>query len=108
MPSWAIPHTVEVDSAGLLLLSLSNGMQASIDCSWGRPTRYPRWGHLKMEIIGETGTVVMDSFAQYLILYSSGASRNPSWVSFGPDPNQAMRVALAAYESSLTKSVVAL
>jgi predicted dehydrogenase len=127
------PHNVNVDTAGLLLLKLSNGIQASIDCSWSRPTWYPRWGHLKMEIVGEKGTVVMDSFAQHLTLYSRGAPRNPSWVGFGPDPNwamleefiasirekrppsvswddgfQAMRVALAAYKSSLTKAVVAL
>jgi predicted dehydrogenase len=127
------PHTVDVDTAGLLLLGLSNGIQASIDCSWSRPTWYPRWGHFKMEIVGEAGTVVMDSFAHYLTLYSRGAPRNPSWVGFGPDPNQAMleefvasirekrppsvtwldgfqamRVALAAYESSLTKSVAVL
>lgn len=32
------PGAVEVDTAGLLLLSLSNGVQASIDCSWSRPS----------------------------------------------------------------------
>ena len=78
-----------------------------------------------MEILGEKGAVVMDAFAQYLTLYSRGAVRDPSWVGFGPDPNQAMigefvasirekrdpsiswndgyqamRVALAAYESA--------
>jgi predicted dehydrogenase len=99
-------------------------MHASIDCSWSRPASYPRWGHLKMEVIGEKGAVAMDSFAEYVTLYSRGASRNPSWVGFGPDPNQAMieafikvigenreppvtwkngyealKVALAAYES---------
>jgi predicted dehydrogenase len=115
----------DVDTAGLLLLKLSNGVQASIDCSWSRPTWYPRWGHLKMEVIGERGVAVMDSFAQHLTLYSKGASRNPDWVGFGPDPNQpmlqefidsireqrepsvtwkdgyeALRVVLAAYESA--------
>jgi predicted dehydrogenase len=114
-----------VDTAGLLLVKLSNGVQASIDCSWSRPTWYPRWGHLKMEVIGERGVAVMDSFAQHLTLYSKGAGRNPDWVGFGPDPNQpmirefvdsireqrepsvtwndgyqALRVVLAAYESA--------
>ncbi|MCX7782795.1 MAG: Gfo/Idh/MocA family oxidoreductase [Meiothermus sp.] len=127
------PNAVKVDTAGLLLLSLSNGVQASIDCSWSRPTWYPRWGHLKMEVVGERGAVVLDAFAQHLTLYSRGADRNPSWVGFGPDPNramleefiasireqrppsvtwqdgcQAMRVALAAYESSASRSVVTL
>lgn len=127
------PNEVSVDTAGLLLLRLANGVQASIDCSWSRPTTYPRWGHLKMEVVGERGTVVMDSFAQYLTLYRRSAPRNPSWVGFGPDPNQAMmeefiaslrqkrepsvtwndgyqalRVALAAYQSASTHLPVAL
>jgi predicted dehydrogenase len=67
----------------------------------------------------------VDAFAQYVTLYSRGAMRSPSWIGFGPDPNQAMveefvasirenrdasiswndgyqamRVALAAYESA--------
>ena len=127
------PDEVEVDTAGLILLSLSNGVQASIDCSWSRPTAYPRWGHLKMEVIGEQGTAVMDSFAQHLTLYSNGGLRNPSWIGFGPDPNEAMieefvasieenrepsvtwddgyqalRVALAAYESAKANEPVRL
>ena len=121
------PLEVSVDTAGLLLLSLSNGVQASIDCSWSRPTWYPRWGHLKMEVLGERGTAVMDSFAQYVTLYARHAPRNPSWMGFSPDPNQAMmeefiasvrerrepsvtwldgyqamRVVLAAYQSAAT------
>jgi predicted dehydrogenase len=127
------PNDVDVDTAGLMLLTLSNGVQASIDCSWSRPTSYPRWGQLKMEVIGERGAAVMDSFAQYLTLYSKAGLRNPSWIGFGPDPNQAMieefvasirenrepcvtwndgyqalRVALAAYESARTKGPVRL
>jgi predicted dehydrogenase len=118
-------NEVEVETAGLILLTFSNGVHASIDCSWSRPISYPRWGHLKMEILGERGIIVMDAFAQYITLYSRGAMRDPSWIGFGPDPNQAMveefvasirekrdpsvswndgyqalRVALAAYESA--------
>ncbi|MGA7128522.1 MAG: Gfo/Idh/MocA family oxidoreductase, partial [Chthoniobacterales bacterium] len=123
----------QVDTAGLLLVKLSNAVQASIDCSWSRPTSYPRWGHLKMEVIGERGVAVMDSFAQHLTLYSKGAGRNPDWVGFGPDPNQpmirefvdsireqrepsvtwndgyqALRVVLAAYESAQSNQPVGL
>ncbi len=120
-----------MDTAGLILLTLANGVQASIDCSWSRPRSYPRWGHLKMEVIGDQGTAVMAGFAQYLTLYSN--RRNPSWLGFGPDPNQAMieefvdsirenrepsvtwndgyqalRVALAAYQSAKMKEPVRL
>ncbi len=122
-----------VDTAGLLLIRLENGVQASIDCSWSRPTWYPRWGHLKMEVVGERGTAVMDSFAQYLNLYSRQAARAHTWVGFGPNPDramlgewlasirekrppsvgwndgyQALRVALAAYASASTQAVVSL
>jgi predicted dehydrogenase len=124
---------VDVDTAGLILLTLTNGVQASIDCSWSRPTTYPRWGHLKMEVVGEKGLAVMDSFAQQVTLYSKTSARNPSWIGFGPDPNramleefiasvrekrrpsvtwkdgyQALRVALAAYESAHGNRVVKL
>lgn len=123
----------EIDIAGLLLLTLSNGVQASIDCSWSRPPGYPRWGHLKMEIVGEKRTALIDGFAEYLTLYSNGAPRSPGWIAFGADPNQAMieeflasirdkrepcvtwkdgyealRVALAAYESARTQQPVRL
>jgi predicted dehydrogenase len=127
------PGELDVDTAGLLLVRLSNRVQASIDCSWSRPSWYPRWGHLKMEVIGERGAAVMDSFAQHLTVYSRTASRNPDWVGFGPDPNQpmirefvdsirnqrepsvtwndgyqALRVVLAAYESAQRKEPVKL
>ncbi|MBI5813586.1 MAG: Gfo/Idh/MocA family oxidoreductase [Meiothermus silvanus] len=127
------PGAVEVDTAGLLLLSLSNGVQASIDCSWSRPTWYPRWGHLKMEVVGERGALVLDAFAQYVTLYARNAPRKVSWVGFGPDPNrgmleefvasirqnrpplvtwndgyQALRVALAAYQSTQAQDPVQL
>lgn len=127
------PKEVDVDTAGLLLVKLGNGVQASIDCSWSRPTWYPRWGHLKMEVLGDNGTAVMDSFAQHVNVYSRQAPRPHSWAGFAPDPNQAMveefvssirnkrkpsvsfndgyeamRVALAAYESSRLKAPVEL
>lgn len=119
------PNKLDVDTAGVLLITLSNGIQASIDCSWSRPTWYPRWGHLKIEVIGEKGAAVIDSFAQHLTVYSKTGPRNPEWAGFGPDPNQpmiqefvdsirekrqpsviwndgyqALRIVLAAYESA--------
>jgi predicted dehydrogenase len=81
---------VNVETAGLMLVTFADGLHASIDCSWSRPTFYPRWGHLKMEVVGEKGAAVMDSFAEHVTLYSRGAPRNPSWVGFSRDPNQAM------------------
>ena len=81
---------VDVDTAGLLLLKLENGVPASIDASWSRPPSYPRWGHLKMEIVGEKGTLVLDAFAGHLHVWRRGQERAYEWLGFHPDPNQGM------------------
>ncbi len=55
-----------VETGGLLLLTLANGLFASIDCSWSRPASYPTWGGLALELIGERGVlraVTRDSVA---------------------------------------------
>lgn len=116
---------LEVDSAGLISLAFEDGTCAAIDCSWSRPAGYPRWGHLKMELVGERGGLSLDAFAQALTVYSGRQQRNPSWHGWGSDPNvamleeftaavregrepavswhdgyQALRVALACYESA--------
>ncbi len=90
------PDEVEVDTAGLVTLTFENGVFAAIDCSWSRPTTYPRWGHLKMDLIGERGAVTVDAFAQALTAYSRHLPRHPTWIGWGADPNQAMVEAFVA------------
>jgi len=119
------PGEVDVDTAGLVMITFQNGVFASIDCSWSRPTTYPRWGHFKMDVLGENGFVTLDAMAQHLTLYSKRAPRHPLWIGWGQDSNQGMinefiasirerrqpsvtwrdgyeavRVALACYESA--------
>jgi predicted dehydrogenase len=120
------PGEVDVDTAGIVLLTMQNGVIASVDCSWSRPSYYPRWGHLKFDIVGEKGFTVVDAFSQYHAVYSKSGTRRPMWVNWGADSNQAMinefvasirekrsplvswkdgyealRVALACYESAM-------
>ncbi len=127
------PGEVDVDTAGIVTLQMENGVFASVDCSWSRPTSYPRWGHLKMDIIGEDGFMTLDNLSQHLTVYSQNLSRNPSWLNFGADTNQkminefiasiaedrqpsvswrdgyeALRVALACFESAETGQPVTL
>jgi len=79
----------EVETGGLILLTLANGLFASIDCSWSRPASYPTWGGLALELIGERGVLRVDAFRQNLIIYPE---RSPAiqWQPWGSDANQAM------------------
>jgi predicted dehydrogenase len=90
------PDEVDVDTAGLVTLTFANGVFAAVDCSWSRPASYPRWGHLKMELIGERGGLSVDAFSQALTGYGRSLPRNPTWIGWGADPNQAMVEAFLA------------
>lgn len=81
---------LDVDTAGLALLTLQNGVFASIDCSWSRPSTYPRWGHLQLEVVGERGGLDVDAFAQHLNVYSSKNPRAVTWANWGSDLNAIM------------------
>ena len=127
------PGEVDVDTAGIVMLTFENGTFASVDCSWSRPTTYPRWGHFKMDVVGEDGFAVLDSMAEQFTVYSKHLPRNPTWVNWGANSNQtmieefvasiredrqpsvtwqdgyeALRVALACYESAETGQPVSL
>jgi predicted dehydrogenase len=117
---------VDVDTAGLATVTFDNGVFTLIDSSWSRTEAiYPRWGHLKMELIGENGATHVDAFAQHLNFYSKTASRSANWMGWGSDANaemvqeflasirekrepavtwkdgyEAIKVALACYESA--------
>jgi predicted dehydrogenase len=87
----------EVETGGLILLSLANGLFASIDCSWSRPAAYPTWGGLTLELIGDRGVLRVDAFRQNLVIYPE---RSPAiqWQPWGSDANQAM---LAEFVSAI-------
>jgi UDP-N-acetylglucosamine 3-dehydrogenase len=66
-----------VDDVATLMLTLSNGVFASLDPSWSRPKTWPTWGGLTMEVIGDRGVISMDAFSQNLQLVED---RGPSHV----------------------------
>ena len=124
----------DIDTAGLVTLEFVNGLIATIDASWSRPeSAYPTWGHVKMQMIAEKGTLEVDAFAQHLNQYSKKTAINANWIGWGSDSTkamlndffssikedrepainyhdgyQALKVALAAYESAKTESVIEL
>ena len=80
---------VDVETAGLLMLTFADGTFASIDCSWSKPLNYPTWGGLTMEIISERGLTVVDGFSQNLNVFMQEPAGN-RWAYWGSDANQGM------------------
>ena len=82
-------EAVDVETAGLLMLTFANGVFASIDCSWSKPLNYPTWGGLTMELISERGLTVVDAFSQNLNIFYQEPAAN-GWAYWGSDANQGM------------------
>ncbi|MFV1990824.1 MAG: Gfo/Idh/MocA family oxidoreductase, partial [Acidimicrobiales bacterium] len=80
---------LSVETGGLAILTLRSGVVASIDSSWSRPDSYPSWGGLELDIIGASGVLSANGFAQRLRVSSNSAphQRLPDW---GSNLNQHM------------------
>ena len=78
---------VAVETGGLVTLGFSDGVFATIDCSWSRPDNYPTWGGLEIEVVGSDGVFTIDAFAQRFDVWSKGTT---SWIDWGSDTNQLM------------------
>ncbi|MEH7388024.1 Gfo/Idh/MocA family oxidoreductase, partial [Bacillus sp. JJ1521] len=120
-----------IDDCGILTMEFTNGMFATLDCSWSRNSAYPTWGDVTMEIIGTNGTLKIDAFSQKIDLYSN--REGVKWIGWGDDMDagliedfvacikdgrpplatgysglKAVEVALAAYQSFENKEPVKL
>jgi predicted dehydrogenase len=82
-------QVVGVETGGLVVLTFADGTFASIDSSWSRPARYPTWGGMALEVVGEGGVLTLDAFSQFLTVYD-GPQRPLSWPGWGSDPNQGL------------------
>jgi len=121
-----------IDDAGLLSFTLSNGAYGTLDTSWSRPTAFPTWGDVTIEVVAERGWARLDAFKQQLAVYSNRASK-AQWVGWGGDMDlglmrdfvamivegrapsitgrdglKALEVALAAYRSAASGEPVQL
>ena len=115
---------LDIDDAGMLSFTLSNGSYGTLDTSWSRPSAFPSWGDVTIEVVAERGWARLDAFKQQLAVYSNRASK-AQWVGWGgnmdlglmrdfvamiaerrapsitgQDGLRALQVALAAYQSA--------
>jgi predicted dehydrogenase len=74
----------EFDDVGLLTLQFDNGVFATLDSSWSRPSAFPIWGDVTLTVVGEKGTLSADLFAQNLVLYSEKEG-GAKWIGWGDD-----------------------
>lgn len=113
-----------IDDAGMLSFTLSNGAYGTLDTSWSRPSAFPTWGDVTIEVVAERGWARLDAFKQQLAVYSNRATK-AEWVGWGGnmdlglmrdfvtmiaegrapsitglDGLRALQVALAAYQSA--------
>ncbi len=119
----------DIDDSGMLSMEFSNGVVATLDCSWSRNDAYPTWGDVTLEIIGTMGNLTVNAFDQKIDVYNNQDGVN--WEFWGDDMDQglvkdfletvekkrtpfitgndglkALEVALAAYQSAELKRTV--
>ncbi|RIK35042.1 MAG: gfo/Idh/MocA family oxidoreductase [Chloroflexi bacterium] len=78
-----------IDDVGLLSFTLANGVYGTLDTSWSRPSSYPTWGDVKIEVTGENGVLYVDTFRQHLAI-SSEKHGKTYWHPWGSDMNQGL------------------
>lgn len=120
----------ESDDTGLLMFKLSNGVPVSLDTSWSRPSNWPIWGGVTIDVIGEKGVLFANAYNNnYEMAETQGPSfawksvevtGDPEMVSAfidavrndtpvpvtGEDGLRAVEVALKAMESAGTHRIV--
>ncbi|HXF64135.1 MAG TPA: Gfo/Idh/MocA family oxidoreductase [Caldilineaceae bacterium] len=78
-----------IDDAGLLSFRLANGVYGTLDTSWSRPSSYPTWGDVKIELTGANGVVTVDAFRQHLSVSAESWGKT-RWVHWGSDMDAAL------------------
>lgn len=81
---------IDCDDAGMVLISFENGVAASIDPSWSRPSAYPTWGDLTMVVYGSKMTITVDMFNQNIDVVDNTSKKTYYLHSFGSNSDQAM------------------
>jgi len=109
------------EDTAMLTLEFPSGVFATLDSSWSRPQSYKTWGDVTLNVVGESGVIEMNMFAQSIDVYTEekhslagyGSNIDEAMVGAfvdcvanntappvtGWDGVQAARVAMAGYQS---------
>jgi UDP-N-acetylglucosamine 3-dehydrogenase len=125
-------YDIDVEDCGIVTLELDSGTIVSIDPSWSRPSTFPTWGDVMVEMVGTKGTLSVDALKQHSVFYNNREGkvqhlpwgddmdqgliddfiqcikqdRKPSIT--GEDGLRTLEVVKAAYQSNESKQVVTL
>lgn len=91
--------SVDVETGGLVMVTFANGSVATIDCSWSRPSTYPTWGNMTLQVLGEHGMVTADAYRPVVSSYDDTAGKATEIV-VGGDNSRAM---LAEFVASIAE-----
>lgn len=83
-------HDIPVEDCGLLSMKFDNGVIATLDTSWSRPSTFSTWGDVTMRIVGLKGVIHLDAFAQAGSLWESSGSTTHKVVGWGDSSNGAL------------------
>jgi len=125
-------HGQDWEDTAMLTLDFGDGLFVTLDSSWSRPKSYKTWGDVTMSVVGDQGVLELDLFHQALECYSDATGAH-GLAGYGTDLDrllvadfvemvrqnrppsvtaedgwQAVRVALAGYESARTGQPVSL
>lgn len=87
------------ETAGLVSVSYSDGVTATIDCSWSRADSDPSWGGVTLDVLGTRGTVRVDFFDQ-AVRGLDAITGTPVELRYGQDLDAALLDSFVASVSS--------
>lgn len=83
-------HDIPVDDCGILSMEFENGVIATLDASWSRPSSFPTWGDVTIRIVGTAGVLHVDAFAQAGSLWVNDAVHSHQFINWGDQSNEAL------------------
>lgn len=66
----------DIEDAGLINITFTNGVIFSLDTSWNRPLNYPIWGDVSLEIICDQGMLFVDGIGRQIDYYHQHSTHN--------------------------------